>query len=164
MKKVTLNAVLFSTVIGISSLTSCGSSSNDKPVEQVKEVSEEPIKEEVIEEVVAEETGLDLSAGEAIYKTTCLACHQATGEGLPNVFPPLAKSDYLMEDKIRAIKQVKMGSDGEITVNGTKYNGVMPPQALDNQQIADVLTYVMNSWGNEGGEVTIEEVDAALAE
>ena len=164
MKKVTLRVVLFSSLFGISSLMSCGSSNEEKKPEAIKKVAEEPVvkNEEPVE--ASTESSLDLSAGEAVYKTTCLACHQATGLGLPNFYPPLAKSDYLMADKIRAIKQVKLGSEGEITVNGKKYNGVMPPQALDNQQIADVLTYVMNSWGNDGGVVTVKEVDAALAE
>lgn len=162
MKKVSLNVILFSSLFAMSSLMSCGGGSHeDQKTEEVKEVIEEKV-EEVVEET--NESSLDLSAGEAVYKTTCLACHQATGLGLPNFYPPLAKSDYLMADKVRAIKQVKNGSEGEIIVNGEKYNGVMPPQSLDNQQIADVLTYVMNSWGNDGGQVTKDEVDAALAE
>lgn len=166
MKKVTLSVFLFSSLFAASCLMSCGGGSHEEQkTEEVKEVAEEPVEEKV-EEVAEEanESSLDLSAGEAVYKTTCLACHQATGLGLPNFYPPLAKSDYLMADKVRAIKQVKNGSEGEIVVNGETFTGVMPPQALDNQQIADVLTYVMNSWGNDGGPVTKEEVDAALAE
>lgn len=96
--------------------------------------------------------------GEEVYKQTCQACHQANGEGLPSAFPPLAKSDYLLADKTRAIKQIINGSSGEITVNSKKFNGTMPPQSLTDEQIADVLNYTLNSWGNNGGVVTVEEV------
>ena len=96
--------------------------------------------------------------GEEVYKQTCQACHQANGEGLPNAFPPLAKSDYLIADKTRAIKQILKGSSEEIVVNGQKFNGTMPPQSLTDEQVADVLNYALNSWGNNGGTVTIDEV------
>ena len=96
--------------------------------------------------------------GEEVYKQYCQACHQANGEGLPNAFPPLAKSDYLIADKTRAIEQIHKGSSGEIVVNGLKFNGTMPPQSLTDEQVADVLNYALNSWGNSGGTVTVEEV------
>ena len=98
--------------------------------------------------------------GEAVYKQNCQACHQANGEGLPKVFPPLAKSDYLFADRNRSIKQIILGSSGEITVNGEKYNSVMPPINLSDEQISDVLNYVLNSWGNSGETLTPEEVKA----
>lgn len=96
--------------------------------------------------------------GEEIYKQNCQACHQANGEGLPNAFPPLAKSDYLLSDKQRAIKQVINGSNGEITVNNKKFNGVMPPQMLSDAEISEVLNYVLHTWGNSGETVTADEV------
>jgi mono/diheme cytochrome c family protein len=92
--------------------------------------------------------------GKGVYAKTCIACHQATGVGVPGAFPPLAKSDYLNADVNRAIKQVIKGSNGTITVNGKKFTGAMPPQALSDQQIADVLTYVYASWGNSKKVVT----------
>lgn len=98
--------------------------------------------------------------GKIVYTQTCLACHQATGAGIPNAFPPLAKSDYLNADVNRAIKQVIKGSNGAITVNGKTYKGVMPPQALTDQQIADVLTYVYASWGNSKKVITPAMVKA----
>ena len=100
--------------------------------------------------------------GEDIYKKTCVACHQANGEGMPNVYPPLAKSDYLT-DKDRAIKQVIKGSSGEITVNGNKYNNTMPPQQLTDEELASVLTYVYGNFGNNGGTVTTSDVKAIRA-
>ena len=83
---------------------------------------------------------------------------------MPGVFPPLAKSDYLMADKARAIRGVIKGQSGEITVNGQKYNGVMPSVLLTDEQIAHVLTFVRSAWGNTGDIVTVEEVQKVHAE
>lgn len=96
--------------------------------------------------------------GKSVYTTTCYACHQQNGEGIPNVFPPLAKSDYLNKSKETVIDGIVHGLSGEITVNGKKYNGIMPPQNLNNKQIAAVLTYVYSQWGNSGKTVTEDEV------
>jgi mono/diheme cytochrome c family protein len=98
--------------------------------------------------------------GKAVYAKTCVACHQATGAGIPGAFPPLAKSDYLNADVNRAIKQVIKGSNGPITVNGKKYSTPMPPQVLNDQEIADVLTYVYASWGNKKTSITPAMVKA----
>jgi len=100
-----------------------------------------------------------LKHGEKIYTQACLACHQATGAGIPNAFPPLAGSDFLNEDVKRAIEVVKHGLTGEIVVNGDAYNSVMPPQNLSDQEIASVLTYIYNNWGNNKTEVTTKMVD-----
>jgi nitrite reductase (NO-forming) len=98
-------------------------------------------------------------SGEAVYKRTCITCHQANGEGIANTFPPLAKSDYLA-DREKTIGQVIKGKTGEIEVNGKKYNSVMPPQELSDEEIAAVLTFVYSNLGNSGGAVTPEEVKA----
>lgn len=92
--------------------------------------------------------------GKVVYDKVCVACHQPTGAGIPGAFPPLAKSDYLNSDLNRTIKGVVKGLKGPITVNGKKFNGAMPAQALSDQQIADVLTYVYASWGNSKKVVT----------
>lgn len=102
----------------------------------------------------------DVNKGKGVYAKTCIACHQPTGAGIPGAFPPLAKSDYLNADVNRAIKQVIKGSNGPITVNGKKYTTPMPAQALNDQQIADVLTYVYASWGNTKKVVTVAMVKA----
>lgn len=99
-----------------------------------------------------------IRAGELVYNQTCFACHQANGQGLPGVFPPLAKSDYLMADRDRAIGIVLHGKQGPITVNGQTYNQIMTPQNLTDEQIANVLTFVMNSWGNSADAVTPAQV------
>jgi nitrite reductase (NO-forming) len=101
-----------------------------------------------------------IKEGKALYASYCSMCHQPEGQGIAGAFPPLAKSDYLMADTKRAIGIIKNGLQGEITVNGKKYNNVMPAQALDDQQVAHVLNYVRNSWGNKGKIITAAEVKA----
>lgn len=100
-----------------------------------------------------------MASGRAIYNRTCVACHQANGQGIPNAFPPLAKSDYLNDDVNRSIEIVLKGKTGEITVNGVKYNSVMTKQDISASEVADVLTYVYNSWGNNNTEVTTAQVN-----
>ncbi|HUH73728.1 MAG TPA: copper-containing nitrite reductase [Chitinophagales bacterium] len=96
--------------------------------------------------------------GKAIYTTTCFACHQNNGEGLPNAFPPLAKSDFLKNDMSKVIDVILKGASGPMTVNGVKYDGVMPAQRLSDEDVANVLSYIYGSWGNGGKEVTPEMV------
>ncbi|HEY5755705.1 MAG TPA: copper-containing nitrite reductase [Steroidobacter sp.] len=100
-----------------------------------------------------------IQAGAVLFKGTCSTCHQDTGQGIPNVFPPLAKSDFLLADKGRAIGIVMNGLTGPVTVNGGTYNSVMPPMSqLNDDEIANILTYALNSWGNSDGAVSAEEV------
>ncbi|EJG02931.1 copper-containing nitrite reductase [Flavobacterium sp. F52] len=101
-----------------------------------------------------------IKIGKQIFGTTCFACHQSEGQGIPNTFPPLAKSDYLNADSKRTIKTILHGLTGEVTVNGKKYNNVMPAQNLSDDEIANVLTYIYNSWGNNKTEITPEMVKA----
>jgi mono/diheme cytochrome c family protein len=101
-----------------------------------------------------------IARGKEIYVAQCISCHQEQGEGIEDVFPPLAKSDYLMADKKRSIEQVMHGVSGEITVNGKIYSGEMTGFDLTDQEISDVLNYVRNSFGNKGAAVTPEEVKA----
>lgn len=103
-------------------------------------------------------------AGRKLFMSICAACHQTSGMGRPNVFPPLAGSDFLNADKSRAIRLVISGRQGEVIVNGLKYNNSMPPFPLGDQEIASVLTFVYNSFGNSGLEVTPEEVKAVRAQ
>lgn len=108
----------------------------------------------VASEVPAKSFEEQMEFGKQAYMQTCFACHQAEGQGVPNAFPPLAKSDYLNADVDRAIGIVLHGKTGEITVNGNKYNSVMTRQMLSSDEIANVLTYVYNSWGNSKKVVT----------
>lgn len=103
-----------------------------------------------------------MSKGEKIYKSYCSTCHQATGKGMPDIYPPLAKSDYLAKkNKTEVIQAMVFGLSGKMKVNGKTYNGMMPPIPgnYSSADIAAVLTYVYNSWGNPGTAVTAQEVD-----
>jgi mono/diheme cytochrome c family protein len=106
------------------------------------------------------EASLVADKGKQVYSQTCIACHQPTGLGIPGAFPPLAKSDFLNKDVNRAIRGVVKGLSGPITVNGKKFNGAMPAQPLSDAQIADALTYVYGSWGNNKTLVTAAMVTA----
>jgi nitrite reductase (NO-forming) len=100
-----------------------------------------------------------IQAGGALFKGTCSVCHQEDGAGMPSVFPPLAKSDYLLADPKRAIQIALHGLTGKVTVNGVVYDSVMPPMTqLNDDEVANILTYVNNSWGNSGVTVTAKQV------
>ena len=101
-----------------------------------------------------------IAQGRRLFTSICAACHQPTGRGMPNVFPPLAGSDFLNADKNRAIQTVIFGRQGEVVVNGLKFNNSMPSFPLNDQDIANALTFVYNSFGNSGLEVTPDEVKA----
>ena len=107
-----------------------------------------------------------IEKGKQVYMGLCFACHQPDGKGLPGAFPPLAGSDYLMADRTRAIRIVLKGLTGPVVVNGVKLESAMPPQeaVLTDAQIADVLTYVTNAWGNQGEVFTADQVKAVRNE
>ena len=89
-----------------------------------------------------------ISDGKMIYEDFCIQCHLNNGEGIEGVYPPLNKSDYLLENIDKSIYSIKYGLKGEIIVNGIKYNGVMLNQGLEDDEIADVMNYITNSWDN----------------
>lgn len=104
-----------------------------------------------------------MQRGKEIYTDFCITCHLANGEGVENTFPPLAKSDYLMNNRESSIKGVKYGQRGPLVVNGVTYDNTMMPLGLENEEIVDVMNYVLNSWGNSGAKmVTLEEVNTIL--
>jgi cytochrome c oxidase cbb3-type subunit 2 len=115
-----------------------------------------------------------ISKGKEVYMKAatgggmCFTCHQINGEGLAGQFPPLANSDWVLGDKSRLIKISMYGLMGEIEVNGVKYNNVMappgiPPGSLTDEQIANVLTYIRNEWGNSASAISPEEVASVRA-
>jgi mono/diheme cytochrome c family protein len=98
--------------------------------------------------------------GASLYQDFCINCHMAEGTGVPEVYPPLAGSDYLLNNRAASIRGVKYGQRGPMVVNGKNYDNTMMPLGLSDEEIADVMNYILNSWGNEGLEmVTPEEVN-----
>lgn len=98
-----------------------------------------------------------IKRGSDIYTDFCINCHLPDGEGVENVYPPLAKSDYLMNNRLKSIRGIKYGQDGEIVVNGKTYNGYMAPLGLSDAEVADVMNYITNSWGNKNDKIVTEE-------
>jgi mono/diheme cytochrome c family protein len=104
-----------------------------------------------------------LAAGKAVYVQNCLSCHQADGGGVDGMNPPLTKTDYVLGDKTRLVNVLVNGLKG-VEINGEEYRSVMPAQThLTDQQMADVLTYVRNSFGNKASAVNMAEVKAVRA-
>lgn len=90
-----------------------------------------------------------IKAGSEIYQDFCVQCHLSTGIGVFGVFPPLKASDYLLENTNLSIAGIKYGLKGKIIVNNEEYDGLMIRQGLDNEEVADVMNYILNEWGNE---------------
>jgi mono/diheme cytochrome c family protein len=153
MKKITLIcAALF---IALAFVVSC---SDNQPANNNTTTTDNSTPPPAKVETVLPDTSTP--AGTAVYQRTCIVCHQPDGTGMEGAYPPLAKSDYLMKDKFRAIHQVLTGSSREIVVNGKKYNGAMPKQVLKDAEVAQVLNYVYHSWGNNGPLVSSADVKA----
>jgi len=106
-----------------------------------------------------------LPDGKQVYATTCVACHQATGEGTPGVFPPLAGSEWVTGDEAKVVRILLHGVTGPIEVAGETYNGMMPPWGgtMKDADIAAVLTYVRSAWGNKAAPVTAAKVASIRA-
>ena len=162
MTKLTINLLKTAFIGGLLVMYSCGGTTEtaDKAVEETTPTEEiEAVNEDA--ETSGETASLDLSKGEEVYMATCKVCHQENGQGIEGTFPPLANSDYLMADVKRAMHEVVTGKSGEVTVNGVSYNSTMPANVLTDEQLVDVMNYILNSWGNNGGTITLEDVVAA---
>lgn len=108
-----------------------------------------------------------LDAGAKAYAVACVACHQANGEGIPSVYPPLVESEWVSGSETRLIAILLHGLTGPITVKGVPYPGIPMPAFAEgstfnwsDEQIADVLTYIRHSWGNAAAPVAVENVTA----
>jgi mono/diheme cytochrome c family protein len=100
-----------------------------------------------------------MERGRDIYADFCVSCHLEKGEGVMNTFPPLANSDFLMNNREQSIRGIKYGQQGIMEVNGVKYNNVMTALGLEDEEVADVMNFILNSWGNTSETmVTVEEV------
>lgn len=98
-----------------------------------------------------------IERGSQVYNSLCVTCHMPNGKGVPKSFPPLANSDYLLNNRIESIKAIKYGLSGEIKVNGEIYNMPMAAFGLSDVEIADVMNYITNSWGNKNSSLITEK-------
>ncbi len=139
--------------------------------EKESDASSETVEETAPDASFPDWLSLQIEQGKEVYMKAaagggmCFTCHQVNGSGLEGQFPPLAGSDWVLGDKSRLIKIMIHGLMGEIEVNGVKYNNVMappgiPPGSLSDDEIANVLTYVRNAWGNSASAVSSDEVAA----
>jgi mono/diheme cytochrome c family protein len=137
----------------LSNLASSDASGSYLYLDTAADYSQDPLKE-------------SMARGAEIYTEYCIQCHLGQGEGVATAFPPLAKSSWLLpEMRSNAIKVVKYGQSGEIIVNGETYNSAMANLGLYDDEVADVMNYIMNSWGNsQEGLVTEEEVKEVKSE
>jgi nitrite reductase (NO-forming) len=141
-------------------------SNNDETKSQTEGISApaSPVKTATV--VVTDKSKISsleesVKLGKTMFDHSCTNCHQANGKGITGVFPPLAKSDFLMADKDRSIDIVLHGLSGKIKVRGKEFNGVMLPQTqFSDVELAGVLNYVRNSWGNKGEQIFPESVNS----
>lgn len=143
------NLLLLSSAIYFLASCTGGTQSEESSVEDAEEATEE----------VSEEMTQLIATGETVYNQYCLACHQANGQGVPGAFPPLVETEWVLGDETRLITIVLNGLQGEITVNGETYNNVMAPHSfLTDDEVAGVLTYVRQSFGNDADPISVEAV------
>ncbi len=102
--------------------------------------------------------------GEMLYKRHCANCHQADGSGLKRLIPPLVNADYMLQDVSRTVCIIKYGMEGQVLVNGIDYQQPMPAnEALKNIEIAQIATFIYNSWGHQKGYIPIQEIETSLS-
>ena len=103
----------------------------------------------------------EMDKGRQLFLQNCAACHQPTGQGLPGAFPPLAGSDFIKANPMAILEVTTKGRQGKLVVNGKEYDNVMPAMSyLSDQDLAAIISYVLNSWGNPGGKITAKEIGA----
>lgn len=117
--------------------------------EETSEIRLEVPTEQAAQTTHPPEVKESISRGAEIYNNFCATCHLGGGQGIPGTFPPLAGSDWLTEKRLETIHAVKFGLSGPITVNGQKYDNLMPAPGLTDQEVTDVLNYIAYSWGNQ---------------
>jgi len=106
-----------------------------------------------------------MERGGKLYKSKCAVCHKKDGTGKGKSYPPLALSDFLVNYREASIRGIKYGFEEPLTVNGNLYKKEMKPVPLSNTEIADVMNFITNSWGNTTDKLTTaEEVEAIQKE
>jgi nitrite reductase (NO-forming) len=147
MKKLSI-ALAFG-VFGISLvLSSCGGG-EQKPAATTAVQQEQP---------KADPRAAQMARGEELYKTKCFACHQPNGQGMPNIFPSLVGSEFLLKNTKLAVSQVLNGSAHVVADRKVKYPAPMPPQCDNKEDAVAVINYVMHNFGNNGGYISLDDV------
>jgi mono/diheme cytochrome c family protein len=151
MKTRNFIAIAMAGFFGLALITSCG---GGKTGDQAKTDSTA-----VTAAPAAVPSAEDMAKGKAIFETPgkCITCHQANGQGIANVFPNLVGSKFLLEQKVLAVTQVLNGS-AKVGNKTIKYPAPMPPQLATKEEAVAVINYVLNSFGNQGGVVTMDDV------
>ncbi len=103
-----------------------------------------------------------IARGKTIYSKVCTACHLPNGQGIPGTYPPLDDADWLTEKREESIRAVKYGISRPIEVNGEPYDNLMPSMGLNDQEVANVMNYIMNSWSNDTDKPVTEEEVAGI--
>lgn len=142
-------------ILLIAALLSCKSNSEKNEDEYTVPGEKEVVK-------TAQQESESYKRGKEIYNDFCVTCHLANGKGIPGNFPPLDGSNWLTEKREESISAVKHGLKGPIEVNGEEYNSVMVDLGLTDQEVADVMNYINNSWSNQIKEPVTEEEVAAV--
>lgn len=153
MKTNRLIALSMIALFGLAMATSCGGGkTTETTTTDTTAVSEQPAQP-------AAPTAEQMEMGKKIYETPgkCITCHQANGQGVANVFPNLVGSKFLLEQKVLAVTQVLNGS-AKVGNKTVKYPAPMPPQVTTKEEAVAVINYVLNSFGNNGGVVTMDDV------
>lgn len=152
MKKI--NYLIASGMIGVAVLlTACGGG-GEKPAAK----QESAVQKEAATQPANGDMAAMMARGEQIYKTKCIACHQANGQGLPNAFPSLAGSEFLLKNTKLAVSQVLNGSAHVAADRKVKYPAPMPPQVDTKDDAVAAINYVLNNFGNNGGHITLDDV------
>ncbi|MCK8522819.1 cytochrome c [Aquimarina sp. D1M17] len=151
MKKNKKNLLLLEVIvfiITVSIVAQPSVSNNDYVILQDDDIQEKELTESI-------------ARGKEVYSDFCMQCHLPDGKGTAKVFPPLAGSDWLVNKRKESIHSIKYGLNGPIEVNGESYNSAMTSLGLEDEEIMDVMNYIMNSWGNTQKKmVTLEEVQS----
>lgn len=105
-----------------------------------------------------------MARGKDLYLESCVNCHLANGEGVKSIFPPLAKADFLVKYPEKAIQAIKFGMKGPVKVNGVVYDNAMPPAGFSDEEIADVMNYINNSFGNKNTKMLTAKFVATIKE
>lgn len=143
-------------IFGLIAIVACKSDKKEKDTEEESYVI--PSSEKSSEKSPLTES---IKRGKEVYSDLCVTCHLPNGKGIPGTYPPLDGSNWLTEKREESIRGVKYGMQGPIEVNGEKYDNIMTPMGLSDQEVADAMNYVMNSWSNKiDNMVTVEEVAA----